>query len=438
MQVRYVRWWVCGMLFTATVISYVDRQTMSVAVPVIAQEYDLTNEQVGRILASFLLAYAFGQLLAGKFLDWVGSRAGFAISITFWSLANVLTATVTRVWGFSFFRFMLGLGEAGNYPGGVKVVTEWFPPHERAFAGGVFTSGASIGAVIAAPLVATITHYWGWRAAFVATGALGFVWLIGWLLFYEVPAKHSMVMPDERALLDKHLKGGPPPQTWRWLHLFRFRQVWALTIARFFEEPLIWLSVFWLPKYLVDVRGLSLLETGWVLTIPYIALDIGYVSGGWGSGRLVRRGWTTQKAKLAVMLVGMVLMLGAIPAAFAGQVWQAVMFISLATMGHGIWFANMLTMPSDITPVGQVASVYGITALGGALGGIISTELTGIIADKFDSFTPALVVAGFLPVVATAVLKLVGRDLRPLSTGPQIHPDGTRVAPTVSNKEMSE
>ena len=152
----------------------------------------------------------------------------------------------------------------------------------------------------------------------------------------------------------------------------------------------------------------------------------------------MRRGWTTQKAKLAVMLVGMVLMLGAIPAAFAGQVWQAVMFISLATMGHGVWFANMLTMPSDITPVGQVASVYGITALGGALGGIISTELTGIVADKFDSFTPALVVAGFLPVVATAVLKLVGRDLRPLSTGPQIDGPGTRVAPTVSNKEMSE
>ena len=247
-----------------------------------------------------------------------------------------------------------------------------------------------------------------------------------------------MLMPDERALLDKHLKDGPPPQTWRWLHLFRFRQVWALTIARFLEEPLIWLSVFWLPKYLVDVRGLSLLETGWILTIPYIALDIGYVSGGWSSGRLVRRGWTTQKAKLSVMLVGMVLMLGAIPAALAGEVSGAVIFISLATMGHGVWFANMLTMPSDITAAGQVASVYGITALGGALGGIVSTELTGIVADKFHSFTPALVVVGFLPVVATAFLKLVGADLRPLSTEPRIHGEGNRVVPTASNKEMSE
>ena len=396
-----LRWWVCGMLFAASAISYIDRQTVSIVAPILAREYHLNNEQIGRILSAFLLAYTFGPLLAGRFLDWIGSKIGLAISIGLWSLANILTATVTRFAGFVFFRFLLGLGESGNWPGGVKVVTEWFPPRERAFAGGLFTSGASVGAIIAGPLVGGIAHYWGWRAAFVATGSLGFIWMAVWLAFYKTPAAVATSAPAKSGL--------------RWMELLRYRQIWALVIARFLEEPILWMGIFWLPKYIVDVRGLSVLQAGWLLTLPYLALDIGYVSGGWISSRLVGYGWTIQRSKLAVMTCAALLMTATIPAAFSGSVGAFSALISLSMLGHGAWFSNMLTMPSDIAPAKVVASVYGIAAMGGGLGGMCFTEATGFIVDHFHSFSPVFVTAGLLPILATAVLILLGGKMRELA-----------------------
>ncbi len=404
MKIRNLRWWICALLFLASVISYIDRQTISIAAPAITKEFSLSNEQLAGILSAFLFAYTFGQLVSGRFFDWIGSRRGFAISIAVWSAANALTAWVTKPWGFQYLRFLLGIGESGNFPGGVKVLTEWFPAKERAFAGGVFNSGASTGAIVAGPLVGTVTHYWGWRAEFIVTGSLGFIWLIGWLLLYRRPQEHALLTEEERAVVLTHEQAIESPLHLRWLDLLRFRQVWALPLARFLEEPIIWMSVFWLPKYFVDVRGLSLLHTGWLLTLPFVALDIGYIAGGWISSDLVRRGWSVQSAKLAVMAAAAVLMLAAIHAGFAGSVAGFTVFISCATMGHGAWFSNMLTIPSDITPPDLVASVYGISAMGGGLGGIFVTEITGIVADRFHTFTPVLVVAGFLPLLATGLL----------------------------------
>jgi ACS family hexuronate transporter-like MFS transporter len=411
MKIRGMRWFVCGLLFLATVISYIDRQTISIAAPVIAKEFSLSNEQIATILSAFLFSYTFGQLLAGRFFDWLGSRHGFVISVSVWSLANMLTSFVTRPWGFSALRFLLGVGESGNFPGGVKVVTEWFPASERAFAGGFFASGASIGAIIAGPLVGTITYYWGWRAAFVVTGALGFVWLIGWLLLYHPPEQHPRITAEERA----HILTGRPEEEratgLRWGDLFRYRQVWALFLGRLLEEPIIWMSVFWLPKYFVDVHKLTVLETGWMLTQPFIALDIGYLGGGWISSRLVRRGWTVRNAKFSVMSVAAVCMTGAVPAGFAESSVAFTVFISLATLGHGMWFSNVMTIPSDIAPRALVASVYGISGMGGGLGGILATEATGTIADRWGSYTPAFVGAGLMPLAATALLFwLLGRE----------------------------
>jgi len=402
-----LRWWVCGMLFLASAISYIDRQTVSIVAPLLAREFHLDNEQIGRILSAFLLAYTVGQLLAGRFIDRAGSRAGLAISIGLWSLANVLTATVSRFFGFVFFRSLLGLGESGNWPGGVKVVTEWFPPEERAFAGGLFTSGASVGAIIAGPLVGGIAHYWGWRAAFVVTGSLGLVWMAGWLLIRDAPAAR----PAEPSML---VKSGL-----RWIELLRFRQVWALVIARLLEEPVLWVGIFWLPKYIVDVRGLSVLEAGWLLTLPYLALGIGYVSGGWISGRLTYYGWPLQRSKLAVMICAVALLTCSIPAASASSVRAFSALISLSMLGHGAWFSNVLTMPSDIAPPELVASVYGIAAMGGGLGGMIFTEATGVIIDRFHSFTPVFMTAGLLPVFATAALVLLGGKMGVLVAHPQ-------------------
>ena len=396
-----MRWTVCAMLFAATVISYVDRQTVSIVAPALSDQFHLTNEQIGRMLSAFLLAYTFGQLGAGRFFDWIGSRAGFAISIGLWSAANVLTATVTRFGGFVFFRFLLGAGESGNFPGGVKAIAEWFPPEERAFAGGLFTSGASVGAIVAGPLVGSIAHYWGWRAAFLVTGSLGFLWLAVWLILYRAPLK-----PFEEEAVKS-------PMPWR--DLLRYRQVWALALARLLEEPVLWIGIFWLPKYAVDVRGLSILHTGWLLTAPFLALDLGYISGGWISSRLVKRGWTMQRSKLAVMIVAALLMVSSIPAAQSGSAIAFFAFISVAMFGHGAWFTNMLTMPADIAPRGMVASVYGIAALGGGLGGMISTEATGIVVDSFHSYLPVFLAAGVMPILATLILVILGGRMQVLA-----------------------
>lgn len=387
------RWWVCGMLFLATVIGYIDRQAMAVAAPVIAREFSLNNEMVGRILAAFLFAYGFGQLAAGRFLDWVGSRLGFALAIGWWSLANCLTATVTRPWGFTLFRFLLGVGESGNFPGGAKLITEWFPPHERAFAGGLFASGGSVGAVVAAPLVAMLVHHFGWRAAFVITGGVGFVWLAAWLAFYRSPPAR--------------VAGTAPAIGLR--QLVRVRQVWALTLGRMLEEPVLWMAIFWLPKYMVDVRHVPLLETGWLLVVPFLALDAGYVSGGWIAGRLMRRGWSARRAKLTVMFAAAALMTGLIPAALASGLAVFLAGVSAAVMGHGMWFANVLSMPADLAPSRAVASFYGITGAGGAIGGMLVTEAAGIVADRFGTFTPLFLWTGTMPLVATALVLWLGR-----------------------------
>jgi ACS family hexuronate transporter-like MFS transporter len=402
------------MLFLATVISYIDRQTMAIAAPAIAKEFNLTNEEVGRILSSFLFAYGVGQLVAGRVLDLIGTRIGLALSIAWWSLANMLTAFVTRPWGFSFLRFMLGVGESGNFPGGVKVVAEWFPARERAFAGGLFTSGGSIGAIVAAPLVATLVHYWGWRVAFMATGGLGFIWLAGWLCLYDTPEKHPMLSSGERCLINNEGELLPIQKDVKWFDLLKFRQVWALTIARFLEEPLFWMILFWLPKYMVDVRGLSVLQTGWTLTIPFITLDVGYIGGGWLTSQLVARRWTIQRAKSVVMMCAAFLMIGTVLAIFSSSVGGFVCFLCLATLGHGSWVSNMVTIPSDMAPAKVVGSFYGISALGGGLGGMVFTEVTGIVADRYHSFIPVFVVSSFLPMLATVILILLSRRMEPL------------------------
>jgi ACS family hexuronate transporter-like MFS transporter len=402
------------MLFAASTVAYIDRQALAVVAPMVSKEYGLSNEQVGRILSAFLMAYTVGQLLAGRFFDRVGSRVGFVVSIGVWSLANALTAAAGGFRGLVACRFALGLGESGNFPGGVKVVGEWFPPQERSFAGGVFTSGASVGAVLAGPIVSSVAHYWGWRAAFVLTGGLGFLWLAVWWSSYPSPPADPAPAPGD----DLPSAGSGS----RWVDLLRSRQVWALTVARFLEEPAFWVYIFWLPKYVVDVKGLTVLQTGWLLVEPFLALDVGYLAGGWVSSRLVRRGWSARRTRLSVMAVSAILMTCSIPAALSASVPAFTTLISLCLVGHGAWFTNVLTIPADIAPRRLVASLYGITALGGGLGGVIFTETTGVVVDRFHSYLPVFFLAGVLPIVATTVLAIlggpmsrsagVGRDMR--------------------------
>jgi MFS transporter, ACS family, hexuronate transporter len=265
-------------------------------------------------------------------------------------------------------------------------------------------SGASIGAIVAGPLVATITHFWSWRSAFVITGSFGFVWLVGWLLLYRAPATNPFLYPAERILLPSSEFSGDERNGVRWIDLLRYRQVWALLIGRMLEAPVFWMYLFWLPQYMVKYRGIPLLHMGWILTIPYVALDLGQVGGGWVASRLLRREWSVWKTKSMILTVSACFMLVTIPAGLSTGTLFFVICVSLVMLGHGAWNSSMITIPTDISPRGLVATVCGITAVGAGLGGMVFTDLTGFIADKYHSFVPVFAAGAFLPLLGTAII----------------------------------
>ena len=384
------RWWVVTLLFLATVINYVDRQTLSVLAPVLRDEFHMTNTDYSRVVFAFLLAYMIMQSGSGRIMDRLGSRRGFTLTIAWWSAAAMLHATANSIFSFGVFRFLLGLGEAGNWPGGVKVVSEWFPPRERAFAVGFFNGGSTLGAVIAPPLVTWIALKWGWRQAFVLTGALGFVWMAAWFAFYRTPTK-----PPEWEI--------PVTTRIRWRDLFRFRQVWALLGARMFCDPVWWFYVFWLPEYLKRERHFSLAEIGYFAWIPFLTADAGCMIGGALSGMLIRAGWPVLRARKTVMAVAAALLLAGIPAVLAHSATAALALISLVTFAYSVWASNILTLPADLFPQHVVASVSGISGTGAALGGMIFTLLTGFVVDRF-SYVPVFVAAGVMPLVAASFI----------------------------------
>ncbi|MCC7157751.1 MAG: MFS transporter [Bryobacterales bacterium] len=383
------RWWVVSLLFLATVINYVDRQTLSVLAPVLRDEFHMTNTDYSRIVFAFLLAYMVMQSGAGKMMDHMGTRRGFSLIISWWSAAAMLHATATSILSFGLFRFLLGLGEAGNWPGGVKVISEWFPPKERAFATGIFNCGSALGAVIAPPLVAWIALTWGWRAAFWITGALGFLWLALWLFTYRTPPKPEW---------DITVTGRIP-----WRSLFRYRQVWSLLLARMLADPVWWFYVFWLPEYLKRERNFSLVEIGYFVWIPFLTADIGNLLGGALSGYLIRLGWPVLRARKVVMAASAVVMTAGIPAVRTHDAMVALALISLVTMAYSLWAANVLTLPADLFPNDVVASVSGISGTGAAFGGMIFTLLTGVVIDRF-SYLPVFTAAGVMPLVAAACI----------------------------------
>ena len=390
-----MRWWIATLLFFATVINYVDRQALSVLAPVLRDEFHMSNTEYSRVVFAFLLAYMIMQGGSGRIMDRLGTKTGFALTITWWSIAAMLHAGANSVLGFGVCRFLLGLGEAGNWPGGVKAVSEWFPPKERAFAIGYFNSGSTLGAVVAPPLIAWLVLRFGWRAAFVATGALGFLWLIFWLALYR-----STPVADP---------GAPPPAQIRWRDLLRYKQVWGLVLTRMLSDPVWWFYVFWLPEYLKRERNFSLAMIGYFAWIPFMAAGLGCLAGGASSGWLIRRGWPVLRSRKAVMLVSAVLMMSGIPAVLVSEAGVAIALISLATFAFSTWASNILTLPADLFPNHVVASVSGISGTGAALGGMVFTLIAGAVVDRF-SYVPVFVAAGLLPRVAATV---VFRSIRP-------------------------
>ena len=415
MAVRGLRWWIGGLLFLVTLINFIDRLTVSVLAPVITTELRLTNLQFASISTWFLIAYAASQGLSGRVFDRIGTKRGFTLAVCVWSVAAMGHAFTRGFGSLSSLRFLLGLGEGGNWPGGAKAVAEWFPIRERALGMAIINSASTLGAIVAPPLIIWLQLTFGWRTTFLTTGALGFGWMILWRLFYDRPDRHGSITPAELALIQQDRDRSPRARRIGWGALLTYPQVWAIVLARLFADPVWWLYITWLPLYLYNVRGFSLAQIGLFAWVPYVAADAGSLFGGWLSGHLIGRGWSVDRARKTVIVAGAALMSAGILAARAESAIGALAFIGVVLFGFQSWIGNVQTMPSDFFPEDAVASVAGLGGLGAGIGAILFTMTTGYVVDRFHSYTPILTTAAVLPALGTIVLFVLGGRIRPLS-----------------------
>ncbi len=407
-KIHGLRWWIIGLVFLATLINYIDRLTLSVLAPVITKDLGLSNTEFGGIVTWFLLAYTLSQALSGKLYDRIGIKKGFTVSIVVWSLAAMAHAFTRTLGGLSAVRFVLGLGEAGNWPGAAKTVAEWFPVRERAFGMAIFNSGAAIGSIVAPPFIVGLTAYFGhWQPTFIITGALGFLWLILWWIFYDSPEKHKWLTDKERVLIQENeepsvfVENAETAPSWR--NLLGYRQVWAIVLARFLVDPVWWLYITWLPLYLANVRGFDLRQIGLFAWVPFVAADAGSLFGGWFSGFLIGRGWSVDAARKTVIAFAACLMPAGIAAAFVTDSMLALALIGVVLFGFQVWINNVQTLPSDFFPKNAVGSVAGLGGTGAGIGSMIFIFTTGWVVDNF-SYTPILIAAGLLAPIGTIVL----------------------------------
>ncbi|MFN6203821.1 MAG: MFS transporter [Acidobacteriota bacterium] len=416
-----LRWWIIGLVFLATLINYIDRLTVSVLAPLIMTDLGLSNLEYASLGTWFLLAYTISQGLSGRMYDRIGTRLGFTISVTVWSIAATMHAFARGLGSLSLFRFLLGLGEAGNWPGAAKTVAEWFPVRERAFGMAIFNSGAALGSVVAPPLIVYLQSRLGWQMTFIVTGMLGFGWLGLWLLFYRAPDRHPWLGESEYRLIQEGRPAGAAPLPWR--TLLGYRQVWAILIARLFVDPVWWLYITWLPLFLYKVHGFDLKKIGLFAWVPYVAADAGSLLGGWTSGYLIRRGWSVDRARRTTIIIAAALVPAGIFAARTPDPLRALALIAVVLFGFQFWINNVQTLPSDLFPERAVASVAGLGGVGAGIGSMIFVLTTGWVADRF-SYTPILTAAGLLaPLGTILLLGLIGQispvEIRPPVTGRQ-------------------
>jgi ACS family hexuronate transporter-like MFS transporter len=402
---RY-RWTICALLFFATTINYIDRQVLGILGPTLQRDLGWNEQQFGDVVSWFTVAYALGFLVVGRIMDRIGTRRGFAGAIVIWSVAAMSHAFARTAAGFSAARFALGLGESGNFPASIKTVAEWFPGRERAFATGIFNAGSNIGAIVTPILVPWIALKWGWREAFIATGALGFVWLAAWLLVYRPPEQHPKCTPDELA----HIRSDPieASRSVRWAELLRHRQTWAFAIGKFLTDPIWWFYLYWLPKFLDARYGIKLAQVAAPLIVIYLLADVGSVFGGWLSGAFIKRGWSVNAARKTTMLIAALLIVPTMTAPSATNMWVAVVIVGVAAAAHQWWSANIFTLSSDMFPRYAVGSVVGIGGFFGAAGGVLFQRGTGwLLQHNGSNYTPIFFVCGFAYVAALLVIHLL-------------------------------
>jgi ACS family hexuronate transporter-like MFS transporter len=410
--IKHLRWWIVWTLFLSTVINYIDRQTLSVLAPIIIKDLHLSHVDYSRIVSAFQISYAVMWLVGGVLLDIIGQRVGLTLAVIWWSVASMLTSFANSAASLGIFRFLLGVGEGFNWPGASKTVAEWFPARERGLAVAIFDSGSSVGAIVAPPLVAAIALTFGWRSAFLATGLLGFLWIILWSAVYRPFQIHPRLSSEERARIEAGRDVAPASQAKgisRWLSLLKQRNVWGIVLGRSLTDPIWWFYVFWLPQYLSDARGFSLKQIAAFAWIPFVAADIGNFTAGFASTFLVRRGMPVIRARQWVCVASSIPILAGIPAALTDNAYLAIALISVATWGYASWSTMGLTFPSDLFPQDVVGSVTGLSGLvASGVTGTLFTLMVGFLVDTFHSYFLAFLAAGLVPLLATAcVLTLI-------------------------------
>ena len=410
-RVGSYRWSICALLFFATTINYVDRQVIGILKPTLQTQFGWTEIDYSNIVFAFQLAYAIGLLLVGRVMDWLGVHKGFSLAVVLWSLAAMAHAAAQSVMGFGIARFMLGLGESGNFPASIKTVAEWHPRKERAFATGIFNAGSNVGVIVAAVVVPRVTLAYGWQWAFIATGAMGFVWLIAWALLYSPPEKQSRVSAAELAYIrsDAEVQEKSLP----WASILGYRQTWAFAIGKMLTDPIWWVYLFWIPDFLNRTYGIALSGIEAPLITIYLLADVGSVGGGWISSWLIRRGWTVNQGRKTAMLLSAVAVVPVVFAARASSVTLAVLLIGLAAAAHQGWSANIFTLVSDMFPKRAVGSVVGFGGMFGAIGGMVIAKLVGYILEWTGSYLPIFIMAGSAYLIALLVIHLLVPQLRP-------------------------
>ncbi|MBM3826243.1 MAG: MFS transporter [Verrucomicrobia bacterium] len=435
-KIGYQRWIVCALLFFAATINYIDRQVIGLLKPELEKAFQWDERTYAGIVFSFQFAYAIGMLLSGRIIDRIGIKKGFIIFVGLWSLAAIghgfahrlpdfslpwmqidaktgfafVTLTGTAA-GFALMRFLLGLGEAGNFPASIKATAEWFPKKERALATGIFNSGTNVGALGAPLLVPWIAVTLGWEWAFIITGAVGFLWMAWWAVAYYAPRQHPRITPAEVA----HIESDPPDEqgSVSWLSLLRFRQTWAVAVGKFLTDPVWWLYLFWIPGFLNKQHGVDLKNIGLPLVTIYLIADVGSIGGGWISSRLIKAGWTVNAARKTAMGVCAV---SVIPIVFVNDVgmWPSVLLVSLAAAAHQGWSCNMFTLASDMFPRKAVGSVVGIGGMSGAVGGMVLAFVVGEVLQRTGSYAILWFIAGSAYLIGLAIIHLLVPRMEPV------------------------
>lgn len=418
------RWVICSLLFFATTINYIDRQVIGLLKPTLEQEFNWTEVDYSYIVMSFAAMYALGYVLFGSFIDKVGTKVGYSISVIVWSIAAILHAAVKSTVGFGFARGLLGLSEAGNFPAGVKAVAEWFPKKERALATGIFNSGTSIGAVVAPILVPWILGVYGWQEAFWITGALGFIWLVFWWIFYEIPSKQKRLSKEEFDYIHSDHEVEKDEQQkvkLKWTQLLGLKQTWVFIVGKVLTDPIWWFFLFWLPAYFADTFSLDLTKPSMHLAVVYAATTLGSIGGGYLSSYFIKKGWPVLKARKVTLLIVAIAVTPIFLARLATDIWVAVAIISIATAAHQAWSANIFTIVSDIVPKKAVSSVVGIGGMSGSIASTLFPLLVGSLLAYYKTignisagYNILFIICGCAYILAWLIIHLLTRRMKPI------------------------